>query len=139
VSSLFVPAGRLIPPEVAVYIARPLEKVLVESRRDGLEIPQDVIDTIKGLSEDADRYLNRIKRQRSGIGTSLDTPRTASIEWISVSQAAEILAITDRAVTALCARDNAFHAAQDRPGSPWRVCRASALAKLEGKSCRHHS
>jgi hypothetical protein len=117
-------------PAIGPLLLRELEK----SERAGERVAPDVAAMIRQMAVAADAVAAEANTERTSERTPLDEPCASRIDWISVKAATEITKTEVRAVQRLCERGS-LHA--ERDGHIWRVCRASALAKLEGKSCLH--
>lgn len=131
--------GRVVPPQVAAYVGSArwrqlLEHLRAEGRRSGLSVPSDAVDVLEALVLDADRVSARQNPQANIERTFVDSACSLRVEWISTKEAATMFETSVRAVQRLCHR-GALHA--ERDGRTYRVCKASALARLEGGSCRH--
>lgn len=126
--------GLLIPIRLLPGFAPLLLRELEKSERAGEQVAPEVASLIRQMAVAADAVAAEANTERTSERTLVDEPCADPIHWISVKATTEITGTEVRAVQRLCDRGS-LHA--ERDGHTWRVCKASAEARLEGKTCRH--
>jgi len=132
---VFIPAaGVLIGLKECADIRLQLTRTLDAALRNGEQVPEDTIESVRMLDTVGAAWANRSKLDLSSNLSSLDTPSFDPVDWISVTTAAEQLSRTRQAVTGLLSRGSLHGERSDRT---WRVCAKSVAARKEGRKCQH--
>jgi hypothetical protein len=120
----------LVPAHVAATLGPLITAVMNEARRDRLDLPADVVETLDKIQLVGDAYRNRVTPTKGAVAPEPFDPPS----WTAVKDASDILKISPQAVTGLC-RSGSLHAEQD--GRLWRVCSESVTTRRVGTTCQH--
>jgi len=132
-SSLAIPEGGgvFLPAAVCARIRHPLLRDLREAQREQVAVAPEIVDAIGVIDAVGAAFSNR---RVANVAAPLDSGRCDAVKWISVSEAAAELTISETAVKGLLKRGT-LHG--ERGPRSWRVCAESVSARQENKRCQH--
>jgi len=126
--------GVFLPAKVCAALRHPLQRDLQAALREQAAVAPEIVAAVELIDAVGAWWENKSVANVAADVAQVDSRRCDAIDWLTVSETAAELTISEAAVKGLLKRGT-LHGA--RGPRSWRVCSESVSARMKGQKCDH--